>query len=919
MLIFGGYSGEWAGTNFLYFYRDGKIVHRKSFGGALLDFAHATEGGKATMLAAAISNSTADLYEVRLMRPNLKEIYRIKLRSRPVAIDFALDGRFALVTSGGDIQLFPNASFDGATNQPMATASPPGGRTQGLSPSVLQFSPDGRFLAVAYGNNRVIDLLDAYDLNPRARLIVSGVGGVPEIHALTWQRDARGQLSLWAAGGVGDATRSTIVRHWPNIAQPDRFRDVAVARNLITKLTPLPDGGVAFATADPSVGVIEADYSLRFKEEFPGNDMRNLFEGGFAIRPDGSAVSFKQRIGSQRRWQRFDARRLELAQVDPDEDGWIVNEIPKGLANWRNLGSPSFNGRRIDLVSGELARSAHQLSDGRILLGADFSLYLLDKDGRQLLRRPIDAPAYSVLATQDAQRAVVAFGDGTIRWMNIGPQDTLDTIGQLFVAAPDKWVAWLPNGRFAEANGGKELVGYHRNKSGAEEAEWIEFVQLFDRMYGSDQIKARLGLDPDAIERLADAPALDAKALLAQMEVPKVRVTGFCYRPDRKGDEICVDPEKTTRGVRRRDRTVTNTRDFALPEGVDRITLRYDFAMLGEPSEVFVQVNGRAVDYSQTRGVKRRDQPVSAGAQGAAPAQKAETWRSDTRSVRIGKGLNQIQLRIYNEARASGQSAYLSVIGSPPSQAKRVLHVLAIGGNDYKGDFAPLTGAQTDPQRVAALLEEKFDKKHYDQVEVYPLTGSKATRQQVLAGFAAVAATVEPEDGVVIYIAGHGIRERDDRTQIDTFYYVPVDAVSVADLEETGISEADLVDSLAEIQAADKLLVLDTCHSGAFHADHEAAGRMSNKGGIFVFAASQSDQEALDLIDDMGPVATTLVEALGQGLARRANTPRITAALVADYLRDRIPELASERGHRQNAQVINSGSSNFPLVQFTGE
>jgi uncharacterized caspase-like protein len=125
------------------------------------------------------------------------------------------------------------------------------------------------------------------------------------------------------------------------------------------------------------------------------------------------------------------------------------------------------------------------------------------------------------------------------------------------------------------------------------------------------------------------------------------------------------------------------------------------------------------------------------------------------------------------------------------------------------------------------------------------------------------------------------------------------------------------VAALARIRARDGFLFVDTCHAGQVTIDSLAA--MGNETGRFLLAASTSVQEALDSYDDRnGVFAFAVLEAL-RGRAAADGEGRVSALAVGEFVSRRVPSLAAERQHRQDAvfRTAQRDLRGFPLVRVT--
>ncbi|MDB5383836.1 MAG: hypothetical protein JWO26_3468, partial [Rhodospirillales bacterium] len=186
----------------------------------------------------------------------------------------------------------------------------------------------------------------------------------------------------------------------------------------------------------------------------------------------------------------------------------------------------------------------------------------------------------------------------------------------------------------------------------------------------------------------------------------------------------------------------------------------------------------------------------------------------------------------------------------------------------------------------------------FRDVQTTVLVDREATRANILNALDRAAQTLQPTDTFVLYIAGHGIRTEPDQR----FLFLPHDVRDASSMEAVrrqGIDDGTLVAALARIRARDAFLLLDTCHAGQLTMDQLSA--LGNETGRFLLAASSSVQEALDSYDDRNGV---FAYAFREGLTGRAASDgegRISALAIGEWVMRRVPQLAAEKNHRQDA------------------
>lgn len=173
-------------------------------------------------------------------------------------------------------------------------------------------------------------------------------------------------------------------------------------------------------------------------------------------------------------------------------------------------------------------------------------------------------------------------------------------------------------------------------------------------------------------------------------------------------------------------------------------------------------------------------------------------------SIRIplNRGQNNVTLTAVDTM--GGKSREINTRFVRPGNAESRLFVVTLGVSDYDDDALDLQFAAKDARDMAAAFSEHGS----GEVKVLTLTDKEVADKKVLDRVKEFLAESTIEDRVVFYLAGHGML--DDKLE---YHYAPAafDAERVA---ATGISMDDLVRCLQNAPARERLLLLDTCHSG---------------------------------------------------------------------------------------------------------
>lgn len=349
-------------------------------------------------------------------------------------------------------------------------------------PYGITFSPDGRWLAVGYGKPRgveVFQVLGRSALRHRFTADAAGLGSGTVI-ALAWSADGS---VLHAGGSCRINEDETALRSWPDGGR-GAPQDKPLAQNSIVGIRLLPQGRLAFAAADPRVGVLGPDRSEVWSKGPVTNDFREQATL-LAVSADGERVHFRADRWDQTRraWDKSNAmlslRDLRLTEEERPQDLATARMSAPGLVveGWWGGYKPTLNGEPLPLDPRERARSLAITPDGaRVALGTDWWLRMFDREGRELWRRAVPAAVCAVNVSGDGRLVVAAYEDGTIRWHKL--EDGVELLAFLPLADRRRWVAWTPDGFHAAPPGAYPLLGWHLERGRTEAPETIPISDI---------------------------------------------------------------------------------------------------------------------------------------------------------------------------------------------------------------------------------------------------------------------------------------------------------------------------------------------------------------------------------------------------------------------------------------------------------
>jgi hypothetical protein len=137
-------------------------------------------------------------------------------------------------------------------------------------------------------------------------------------------------------------------------------------------------------------------------------------------------------------------------------------------------------------------------------------------------------------------------------------------------------------------------------------------------------------------------------------------------------------------------------------------------------------------------------------------------------------------------------------------------YALVIGINQYPPPMKQLKTAVNDARAIGNLLEDKYG------FHVQYLLDQDATRFKILDALSRYRNTLNENDNLLIYYAGHGYSDRD----AEKAYWLPADADSGT--SPNRIIADDLTTGVRVLPSRHVLIVSDSCYSGGLSRDADA-------------------------------------------------------------------------------------------------
>ena len=680
------------------------------------------------------------------------------------------------------------------------------GALGGKEPFSVAVHPNSDRIAVGFNDSTAVEVYRAEDLQ---RLFAADTAHIDggNLFAVAWSADG----ARLYAGGRYRAQDASWVRIWDEEGH-GKGRDVAVAQNTIMELLPCRDK-IAVGAGDPAFGLISLDGEKLVWQESAIADMRGKLRSNFTVSDDGSQVRFGLGVGDESPVL-FDLAAGRLTDQPQPAAGLAEPDTTSlQLSDWENNFKPKLDGKPIiGLELYEIARSVAIAPGGDgFVLGTEFWIRSYDKSGKELWSKLVPGVAWGVNIPRDGKFVVAAYGDGTIRWLRLS--DGEEVLALFVNAKTREWVLWTPQGYYASSVAGDQNIGWQLNRGWEQAGEFVTAAQLKKHFYRPHVIKRAFDLaDAGAAVREAGLSGFKL-ADLTNHTPPEFRI---------------ADPGDKSRADR------------------SPLSVKLELAATDDPVTGFdVTVNGRQVT---PRAV--RDLPLTTELQIRAL------------NIPLEKGENHIQVTAHNAVGDSVQDLLVYLDREGVLDKKGKLFVLAIGVDKYpKFDAIHwLHYAAADARLLLDTLTKKAGPLHTEVISKLLVTDgdtppTKANIEDALSLFRKDA--TEPNDTVVLFLAGHGENEGAD------YLFMPEDS---EDLDGKHFRRSTVVDwsvlqkALQDAQGT-RIMFVDTCHSrGAYNQRLIKDAANEN---IVVFSATDSATEAQEDADlGHGIFTYALVEGL---------------------------------------------------------
>jgi hypothetical protein len=675
---------------------------------------------------------------------------------------------------------------------------------------------------------------------------------------VAWSLDGR---YLHAAGHFSQKGKNVIIR-WPveNFHAPAYL---PILRTLVRNLLTLQNGGVAYGGVNGDMGLINAMGTDVYAKS-PNLD--HFSSKVFSISPDATTVKFDFLLegGGPAKFS-VESKQLEL---NPMPSLTLVDPILKAkgivLTDWLLKLEPKLNGRPLALRERQQGTGYAIAPDGKSLVyGTFWYLYRFDASGKELWHRAIPGAARAVNISGEGRVAVVGVSDGTIRWYRM--KDGRELLAFYPHSDRKRWVLWTPSGYYDASEGGDELIGWHVNNGLDREASFYPVSRFFERFY-RPEVMARaiksVEIDTAVVKGLGEKAAPDLEAGIK----PPPEVAILSPLPGKQFDsdvqEVKIVAEDMGGGI----------------------------------DEVLLYQNGKIL-------------PRDAGTK----VKKEGSTQEHLYRVKLIEGTNQLKVIALSRDRIESNPMEITVT-LRGAERETDLHLVVVGINRYRNAALNLTYAEPDARGIQSFFQSADVKKLFKNVHVYSLISEQATGQNIKNLFTEVGRKAQPQDTLLIYLAGHG------DTVSEEWYFIPHDVVSPEieqDLKKGGISNTAISEAIKQCKAQKVFVMIDACKSGKLilamrsTEARKALVQLARSTGTYIVSASTDQQYAAEIKAlGHGVFTYTLLE----GLKGTGGEKKVTVEGLIHYVKEKLPELTEK--HRGAAQYpVSWGSGmDFPLV-----
>jgi hypothetical protein len=321
----------------------------------------------------------------------------------------------------------------------------------------------------------------------------------------------------------------------------------------------------------------------------------------------------------------------------------------------------------------------------------------------------------------------------------------------------------------------------------------------------------------------------------------------------------------------------------------------------GGVGDVRLALNGKRID----PGVSTRElRPSTAGS-------SLITFR-----VSLLDGINTLRATAVSSDRTESIPHEMTVrLEAPVKEA--ALRLLAVGISRYQNPGLALTFPTADASGISEFFR-RTGTRLFREIDITELSDENATESNIMAALVALQRRSQPQDVVVVFLAGHGASVGAG------WFFIPHDLRNPErdeELQAHGISSVRLAEELRRVSSQKILLLVDACYSGSMlsafrgYEDRKALALLARSAGVHIVAAATRDQRASEVPAlGHGVFSYALLRGLAGGAALRDVDQQVTVQSLVAYIRNQLPELGRQYQAEVQDPVSFSNGMDFPLA-----
>jgi uncharacterized caspase-like protein len=243
----------------------------------------------------------------------------------------------------------------------------------------------------------------------------------------------------------------------------------------------------------------------------------------------------------------------------------------------------------------------------------------------------------------------------------------------------------------------------------------------------------------------------------------------------------------------------------------------------------------------------------------------------------------------------------------PGATRARALHILAVGVESYQDKNLQLRYSVRDAEQVAAEMARRAQPLFTQVMPPRVLKNEQASVAGIQKAFADMRAQMQPQDTLVIFLAGHG------EAQIGSYTFLPWDFQrGAAGPAGEGLNEKRIFQMLDQ-SPTNTLLLIDSCDAGGMVELFEGAfARVGNLKKRALIGASRRGEMAREGYQGHGVFSAALLNVL----QRADDGEELSVPGLYEEVRKGVSRIGKELGggYQQNVKGF-IGTADFAIVR----